>query len=45
MNVSDYPKMKGESRKNYHRNMRKMAYPDGFRKEMSFEELARKLND
>jgi hypothetical protein len=44
MNVADYPRMKSEGRKKFHRNMNKMAYPKGLQKEMSFEEFARKMN-
>ncbi len=27
LNISDYPNMKSESRKKFHRNMHEMAYP------------------
>jgi hypothetical protein len=45
MNISDYPKMKGEARKKYFRSMRKTAYPPGLQKETSFEEFIGKMQD
>ena len=44
MNVSDYPKMGKESRKKFFKEMRKKAYPSELQKEVTFDEMARKLN-
>lgn len=45
MNVSDYPRMNGDSRRKFHREMKKKAYPQGLQQEMSFEDFARIMTD
>jgi hypothetical protein len=39
MNLADYPSMKKEARQKLFRQMRKMAYPEGWQKEMDFSEF------
>lgn len=41
MNIADYPRMKTEGRKRFHREMRKKAYPRSLKaqKEMDFDEF------
>lgn len=43
MNITDYPRMKSDGRKDFYRKMRKLAYPQSLQKEISFEEFAKKL--
>jgi hypothetical protein len=45
MNISDYPKMKGESRKKFYRQMRKSAQPQSLQKQMDFEDFISRMND
>jgi hypothetical protein len=39
MKLADYPRAKPESRKQFHRETRKLAYPPGFQREMEFDEF------
>lgn len=43
MNISDYPQMKKDGRQKVFRQMRKLAYPQGLQKEISFEDLVKKV--
>lgn len=45
LNVADYPKMTEDGRKKYHRNMRKMAHPEGMQKETSFDDFIGKMKN
>ena len=44
MNITDYPRMSSEGRKKFYRQMRRLAYPDGLQKQMSFEDFAKKVS-
>ena len=44
MQVLDYSKATGEYRKSFFRKIKRMAYPEGLQKQMSFEDFARKMN-
>lgn len=39
MKLADWPRAKPESRKQFHRETRKLAYPVGMQKEMEFDDF------
>lgn len=43
MNITDYPSMGKSGRKSFYRQMRKKAYPEGFNRQMSIEDFAKKI--
>ena len=44
MQILDYSRATNEHRKTFFRKIRRMAYPEGLQKQMSFEDFARKMN-
>ncbi len=44
LNMADYPRMKGEDRKKFYKNLRKIAYPNEKREVLTASQIARKLN-
>ena len=45
MNVSMYPQMKNDSRKQYFKNMKRVAYPPEMQKQTSFEDFIKKVKN
>lgn len=45
MKVVDHPRANAESRKKFHRDMKKVAYPQGLQREMEFEEFIEVMRD
>lgn len=43
MNMADYPGMKKEARQKLFRQMRKLAYPDGWQKQMDFGDFIKRM--
>ena len=44
LNIADYPRMKKEGRKKFHKALDKMAYPISNKKQLTAQDLKRKLN-
>lgn len=45
MNITDYPKMKNEGRKKFHRDMRKLAQPEHLRQTMDFDDFIKRMTN
>lgn len=43
LNIADYPRKTKDGRNRFYRDLRKKAFPDSLRKEMEFEDFAKKV--
>ena len=45
MNITDYPRMKNDGRRQFHRDMRKTAHPKELQKLIEFEDFIERMSD